>query len=257
MPLRRTVQRLLVALTLALYALLGPFGYAGFVVAALAPSRDDARRARLFQGAIFRGFRLMHRWLRWVGLIDHDPERFAAQLPAGPCLLVANHPTLTDVTVLMAGARDTVTLIRETTFDIWWLRPLLRAAGQIRSPLHVAGIPELHETMRRRFDQGFRVLVFPEGQRSFPDGTLRDFARAPFEAARLAGVPVVPVAIRAEPPYLTKTIGFMQPPPHGSRFTVRVLDALDPGEARSSRALRDEVRRILEADLGLCAREAV
>lgn len=243
--MRRLVQILKVVLSLVLYGVLGPFGYVGFVIASLLPTRDEARRARRFQWAIFRGFRLMHDWLRILAVIDYDPRRVVGQLPEGGCLVVANHPMLTDVTVVMAAFRDVVTLIRETTYDRWWLKPLLIAAGQVSSPLSPTGVAPMNEEIRRRFTQGFRVLVFPEGQRSHPDGTLREFSRAPFEAAYAAGVPVVPLVVRGAPAWLKKGQKFFEPLPTTPRVRVETLDPIDPTLFESSRALRDHVRNTL------------
>lgn len=240
--MRRLVQLVKVVVSLTLYGILGPFGYGAFLVASLAPARDEVRRARRFQAAIFRGFRTMHAWLRWVGLIDHDPARIDGRIPSEPCLIVANHPTLTDVTIVMSTVRDVVTLIRETTYDRWWLRPLLRAAGQVSSPLSAAGVAAMNETLARRFSQGFHGLVFPEGQRSFPDGSLREFSRAPFEAARLAGVPIVPLVIDCEPRWLTKSHGIFDPIERPTRITLRVLEPIPSASVTTSRELRDLTR---------------
>jgi 1-acyl-sn-glycerol-3-phosphate acyltransferase len=254
--MRPVLQRAKIVLSIALYALLGPLGYGAFLIASTLPTRHPERRARRYQAIIRGGFRTMHAWLRLMGLIDFSPSQVSGALPETPSLLVANHPTWTDVTALMAAFPNVVTLIRETTFDRWWLRPLLRAAGQIRSPLSATGVPALNDDVARCLSLGFHVLVFPEGQRSFPDGRLRPFARAPFESAQRAGVPVVPVVLESSPEYLTKAVGVSTPPAEPSRLSVRVLDPIPPSPARSSRALRDETVARIEAARALPLIEA-
>ncbi len=245
--MRRTIHILKVVLTLVVYGVLGPFGYLGFLLLSLLPAKDEARRAKVFQAAIFRGFRLMHDWLRLIRVIHYQPRAIEGELPAGPCLLVANHPMLTDVTVVMSALRDVVTLIRETTFNIWWAKPLLSAAGQISSPLSAGGVAEMNQEIAKRFDQGFRVLAFPEGQRSFPDGTLRGFSRAPFEAAFAAGVPVVPIVIGGSPAWLKKKQGFFNPLPELPHFHLKILAPFDPKAFTSSRDLKTATRDLLAA----------
>jgi 1-acyl-sn-glycerol-3-phosphate acyltransferase len=245
--MRRTIHILKVVLILVAYGFLGPFGYLGFLLVSLLPKKDEVRWAKRFQAAIFRGFRLMHDWLRFLRIIHYQPRSFEGELPAGPCLLVANHPMLTDVTVVMSALRDVVTLVRETTFNVWWAKPLLRAAGQVSSPLSASGVVEMNREISKRFGQGFRVLVFPEGQRSFPDGTLREFSRAPFEAAFAAGVPVVPIVIGGSPAWLKKGQGFFEPLPVLPHFHLRILAPFDPKAFASSRELRTATRDLLES----------
>ena len=245
--MRRTIHILKVVLTLVLYGFLGPFGYLGFLIASVLPVRDEVRRAKRFQFAIFRGFRLMHDWLRLLRLIHYEPRAAEGQLPHGPCLLVANHPMLSDVTVVMSALRDVVTLIRETSFNLWWAKPLLTAAGQISSPLTAGGVPKMNQQIAERFDQGFRVLAFPEGQRSHPDGTLREFSRAPIEAAFAAGVPVVPLLIGGSPAWLKKGQRFFEPLDELPHFHLRILAPLAPSDFASSRHLRDTMRELLSA----------
>lgn len=253
----RTVQVLKIVLSLSLYGVLAPFGYAGFFLASQLPARDEVARARRYQWAIFRGFRLMHDWLRWVKLIDYQPRAVPiGNLPDQPSVLVANHPSLTDVTILIAAFRNTVTVIRGSTFDRWWLRPLVRAAGQVRTPERAEEVAEMNAEIQRRLGQGFHVLVFPEGQRSHAHRTLRPFSRAPFEAARLAGAPVVPVAIHTRPDWLSKRSGMSAPPRDGMKVTVSVLSEVDSGAFENSRALREEIRDRLDEELARYALES-
>ncbi len=252
----RYIQFLKIFLSFLLYGLLGPWGYFGFLVVSLVPTRDETGRARRFQWCIFRGFRLMHDWLRWVGLIRFQPRALAGALPTEPSLIVCNHPALTDVTVVMATFRNVVTVIRETTYDQWWLRPLLRAAGQISSPLSAAGVPEMNQEIARRLQQGFHVLVFPEGQRSPSNSVLREFSRAPFEAARLAGVPIRPLVIRTSPEWLSKNHGIGSPPPGVMEVTLELLPPISVADAPNSRVLRNQTVAVLADAIAVPALEA-
>lgn len=253
--MRRIMHILKVGLTLMLYGLLGPIGYLGFLILSAIPEKDEVRRARRFQAAIFRGFRLMHDWLRLLRIIHYQPRSIRGELPEGPCLLVANHPMFTDVTVVMSALRDVVTLIRETTFNLWWAKPLLKAAGQVSSPLSAAGVQEMNRQIAKRFEQGFRVLAFPEGQRSFPDGTLREFSRAPFEAAFAAGVPVVPIVIGGSPAWLKKEQKFFDPLPELPHFHLTILPAVDPKAFASSRHLKTAMRDLLQDKQPVASRQ--
>ena len=43
----------------------------------------------------------MHDWLRWTTITDFN-HREAPDLPQRPCVIVANHPTLMDITSIIA-----------------------------------------------------------------------------------------------------------------------------------------------------------
>jgi 1-acyl-sn-glycerol-3-phosphate acyltransferase len=204
------LRLLLVAVFLGFYFLMAPFGYSAFLLLHLFPARDPDRRARLLQ-AIMRGaFALMHRTLRLIGLLDFDPRSLRGKLPDGPCVVVANHPSLVDVAAIMSAARDVTTAVKSTLYNKWWLRPLVSDAalfeGSRGDPLDVgrvveAGVERLH--------RGFRVLVFPEGTRS-PKGSTHTFSRAAFEIACKAKVPIIPIVIHYAPRWLTKDVGFFR-----------------------------------------------
>jgi len=54
---------------------------------------------------------------------------------------------------------------------------------------------EVAAQIKERVERGISVLVFPEGHRT-RDGKVHEFKRGVFMAARAAGIPVVPLAVR-------------------------------------------------------------
>src|SRR5690242_13603319 len=67
-----------------------------------AMSRDRHAATERSQRALRAGFRLFMDALRLGGVIDFDWRAYSDDLPAGPAVLVANHPTLIDVVALLA-----------------------------------------------------------------------------------------------------------------------------------------------------------
>ncbi|MFW6051012.1 MAG: lysophospholipid acyltransferase family protein [Myxococcota bacterium] len=250
--LRRAWRLLRVFTVLALYFSAAPFGYAAFALLRALPSRDRDARARKLQRVLQRAFTLMHDCIRAFRLIDFDPRRVEGELPEGPCVVVANHPSLIDVTSIMATVGGAATAVKPSIFRRWWLRPLLEDAGQFEgngaSPLSIA---RLVDASVDRLGRGFRVLLFPEGTRS-PEGGLHRFGRAPFEVACQANVPVVPIVVTLEPRWLTKERGILRPPDGVSRQRLTVLKPIHPADyGRCSRTLRDVVDARIRERLGL------
>jgi 1-acyl-sn-glycerol-3-phosphate acyltransferase len=241
--LGRALRRAIGALTLVFYFTMAPIGYAAFMALALLPTRAPQRRARTLQ-AIFRvAFSGLHHWMRWTRILRFDPRHVGgAALPDGPCVLVANHPTLTDVTAIMASVGGVSTIVKSSIYRRWWLRPLLASAGQFES---VASDPlALDDTLAAagaQLEAGARVLIFPEGTRS-PGGVLGRIGRTPFELACRANVPVVPIVIRCEPVYLGKGGGLLRMPYRVPRMTLTVLASVAPKDYDGdSRALKGAI----------------
>jgi 1-acyl-sn-glycerol-3-phosphate acyltransferase len=195
----------------------------------------------------------MHAFLRWSRIVDFDPDLHAARVPAGPCVLVANHPTLMDTSALLAADPDLVHPVKSSLYRSFWARPLFRHSGHFegagRDPLRVA---EMIAAATERLAAGRRVIVFPEGTRS-PDRGLHPFGRAAFEIALRAGVPIVPLAIRCDPRFLGKSTGFLRMPAERPCLRIQVLEPIDPASAAlagsSSRRLRDIVAARIQTEL--------
>lgn len=251
---RRSVRRVGVGLCVGTYFAASPFGYAIFALWCALPTRDPARRARRLRAVVSAAFRSMHAFLRWTRIVDFDPSLHAARVPTGPCVLVANHPTLMDISALLAADSNLVFPVKPSLFNNFWARPLLRQAGPFegagQDPLRVA---RMIEAAVERLAAGQRVIIFPEGTRS-PERGLHPFGRVAFEIAERAAVPLVPLVIRCEPRFLGKTSGFANPPVDLPRLWIEVLEPIDPGSPEragsSSRRLRDivahRIRRSLE-----------
>ena len=195
----------------------------------------------------------MHAFLRWTRIIDFDPGIHAARVPTGPCVMVANHPTLMDISALLAADSNLVFPVKPSLFNSFWARPLFRQAGQFegagQDPLRVA---QMVEAAVARLAAGQRVIIFPEGTRS-PERGLHPFGRVAFEIAQRAGVPIVPLVITCVPRYLGKANGFRRPPADLPRLRIRVLDPIDPSApglaGSSSRRLRDIVAERIRTEL--------
>ena len=111
------------------------------------------------------------------------------------------------------------------------------------------GAERLLDAGVERLRDGFRVLVFPEGTRS-PVGGLGPFFRSPFELACRAGVDIVPIEIRMEPPWLGKGSSLTRPPATPPRVHLEVLPRISPAEyGNDSRSLMAAVEAMYRTRL--------
>lgn len=113
----------------------------------------------------------------------------------GPAIYVANHVSYVEPIALLAKVPATAIAKRE--LGAWpVVGDTMRALGMllVDRACPESGATVLREAWRR-LDAGVSLVVFPEGTTT--DGqTVLPFKRGVFGLARLAGVPIVPVAVR-------------------------------------------------------------
>lgn len=143
---------------------------------------------------IHRSMRIRQRWaknlLPWMGIVlemEGTPPDF-------PCLLVSNHRSYLDPILML---RDVFAYpVAKAEMANW---PLLGKGAQMAGILYLkrenAGSRSgTLRQMQEKLENGFSILIFPEGTTSGLPGTL-PFKIGGFKMAAQAGFPVVPVAL--------------------------------------------------------------
>lgn len=118
-------------------------------------------------------------------------------VPGGGFVYASNHESLVDILVLGACLPgDFKWAAKRSVMNVPFLGWHLRLAGHVpvdrnKGKDAAAAVTETFESVLRDEKP---LLVFPEGTRT-PDGELKAFKKGAFQAAVLAGKPVVPVAL--------------------------------------------------------------
>jgi 1-acyl-sn-glycerol-3-phosphate acyltransferase len=116
------------------------------------------------------------------------------ELPPGPKLFVANHPSATDPFLIHLISRQQVSvMITEKAFQVPLLGRYMRRVRQIPVPLE-QGSTALTEA-RAMLEKGHSVAIFIEGLVSPAEGGFNPPRTGAARLALSAGVPVVPVGI--------------------------------------------------------------
>jgi 1-acyl-sn-glycerol-3-phosphate acyltransferase len=219
-------------------------------------SRFD--RAAACQRWIQRAFVFFHDYMRWCDLVRFDPRDVTRATPGPGFVLVANHPTLVDVTAIAAVFGRLTCVAKTPLFRSPFIGRVLRACaymdGGDGDPF--SGALVVGQSIER-VTAGMPVLIFPEGTRSPMDG-LRPFKQGAFEIACRADVPVLPVLIRCNPPALGKGRPWYDIPRPAARFTMTLLPPLRPGDFGRNAAVMTEVcEKLYRTELGLEVAAAV
>lgn len=209
----------------------------------LSPRAQHAERRQRLAAAAYR---LFLGYLRVCRLVQFTPPPLPPALPPGPCVIVANHPSLLDVVVILV----TMPWVRCMVNPAWIGHPLMarliRAGGHFPGPARRADAslgdePQLPALLDAQLAERAAVLIFPEGTRS-PEGGLRRFRKGAAEAALRAGVPLVPLRVRCEPSTLRKGQPWYDVPDRIIALSLEFLPPLDPADypdaAAMTRALR-------------------
>ena len=194
--------------------------------------------------------RIIHRLTRgWLAISEavgglrvrfHHAERLARK----PALIVANHPSLADSPILTSRLPEADFVVSSSWVGNSFLRRAIVEAGYLREDAGMALIRQAVERLRA----GRRVVMYPEGSRTPPEG-LGDFHRGIAHIALRAGCDILPVSIRVSPRILTKGQTFLDMPAEIPVYDVEVGEPWPMADYRRAGESRSEAARRLTAEL--------
>ncbi|HSP78277.1 MAG TPA: lysophospholipid acyltransferase family protein [Myxococcaceae bacterium] len=168
-------------------------------------------------------------------------------LPAGPCVLVANHQSMADIFACMGLFHPFKFVSKASLFRVplvGWMMSLLRYVRLERG--RTGSMLRMLTACRMWLRRGMPVLIFPEGTYA-EGGTLLPFKRGAFRLATEERVPVVPVVLRGTADLVLGDGPWLNPRAH---LRVRVLPPVTPedfgeGELRLVERVRGDFLRAL------------
>jgi 1-acyl-sn-glycerol-3-phosphate acyltransferase len=169
----------------------------------------------------------------------------------GPCVIVSNHPGLFDVLFLIRDIPRMSVMVKQSLARKLPLGPVFRSAGYVLSPdFEQRGPFQSLDEAIEKIAMGYKFMIFPEATRS-PKGDLGRFNPGPFMLARLSNVPLQPLLVKNDPPFLPKEDKWYFPPSRVSTLEIEFWEPLAPPRAGQEREFaRDLEARYREA-LGL------
>ncbi|HEY1723638.1 MAG TPA: lysophospholipid acyltransferase family protein [Magnetospirillaceae bacterium] len=175
------------------------------------------------QAVIRALFRIYIKALQALGLIRLEIEGVERLEAAGGRMIIANHPSLLDVVMLMALIPRAQCIVKHELWEHRFLGPVMRRAGYIRNDL----APEdMVAACRASLQAGDSLIIFPEGTRSRSNHPVL-FRRGFANLATLMGAPIQPVLITCDPPTLIKGEPWWHIPPRRPLFRLVVDECMN------------------------------
>lgn len=194
------------------------FGLVGFPCLRLIPGTAQQKEFRA-QRLVHLGFRLFAWFMERLGLIRVLCIGTDRLRGPGPRLVIANHPTLIDVVLLIACMPQADCIVKQAHWRSHLMRRIVMGAGYIPNQEGDA----LVDICVNRLRQGRSLLLFPEGTRS-PQRQLGPFRRGAAHIALRSGCDLVLVVIRCDPPTLMKGTKWYDVPDRTAQLTIEVGD---------------------------------
>lgn len=210
------------------------FGVGGMVIGGLvAPlvhlsSKDKKirqQRARQVIGCSFKGFTEM---MVKLGIMTYQIEGLEKLRNSQQELVIANHPSLIDVVVLIGLMNEANCVVKDALWSNPFTKGPVQSAGYI---LNTGSEQFIHDCVQHlKEEKAASLLIFPEGTRTERDEILNDFQRGAANIAIRADVPIRPIIIRCTPSTLTKNEKWYHIPSEPFHIQIRVLDSIQVDE---------------------------
>jgi len=207
------------------------FGIGGVILGGLiaplvkASTTDQNLRQKRTQKVIkytFKGFTEM---MVKLGIMTYEIEGLEQLKNSRQELVIANHPTLIDVVVLIGLMEQANCVVKQAL----WQNPFTKGAVQNAGYILNAGSEQFIQDCVDKLnqEQAASLLIFPEGTRTEKDTFLNEFQRGAANIALRAKVPIRPILIHCTPSTLTKNEKWYHVPSEPFHIQIKVMDALE------------------------------
>ncbi len=171
----------------------------------------------------------------------------------GPCVIVSNHPGLFDVLFLIRDVPRMSVMVKQSLAVKLPLGPVFRWAGYVLSPDFDRRGPfqSMDEAIEKLY-RGYKFMIFPEATRS-PRGDLGTFNAGPFMLARLSNVPLQPLFVRNDPPFLPKGEKWYFPSSRVSTLDIEFWEPMSPPKEGMEREFAKDLEARYREALGLAS----
>ena len=209
---------------------------------------DRSVRKKLARKLIGGAFGLFFRMMRLLGVMRYEITGLDELERSDNLLIVANHPTLIDVVVLLSLFPQANCVIKEAVTRNIFMRSVVAAADYISN----SEPEELLNSCVAYLQSGGSLMLFPEGTRTV-SGAAMEFKPGAATVAARSGVDILPIAIQCEPIFLTKELPWHFVPETRPAFTIHIMPVVSVAELVAV----DDVERHMRQELNIALRNLI
>lgn len=203
-------------------------------------SADSESARRRIQHAMQLTFKAYVEVMRLLRVMTHSVEGVERLRERGR-LIVANHPTLLDVVVLVSLMPEVDCIVKRGL----WRNPFLRWPVLWASYIPNSEGEELVDSCAERLRLGHSLLVFPEGTRTVPGEPIH-MQRGAARIALAADAEILPVTVTCDPPTLYKGLPWYRVPERRFHMAIVVGQPLSAANFRHGDEPARAARRLTE-----------
>ncbi|MBB1437854.1 1-acyl-sn-glycerol-3-phosphate acyltransferase [Shewanella sp. SG41-4] len=201
-------------------------------------------RAQKVVSFMFKGFVAM---LSFAGVIAVSTKNIEALQQTKGKIVIANHPTLVDVVVLISFMPNAGCIVKQSLWRNPFIRGVLASAGYIPN----RGVEGLLHDCQQALLTDTNLIIFPEGTRTLAGNIINPFARGAANIALRTQTDILPVVLRTDVAGLTKQQSWYQIPRQtinmsveiGTSMSYLLYDAKQGNEAKMARQLTRDLQQ--------------
>jgi 1-acyl-sn-glycerol-3-phosphate acyltransferase len=185
---------------------------------------DPMVRKRKARYLIHRCWRFFIAFMQSLGIFTFDLEQARRDLEGVEGkVIIANHPSLIDVVALISLIPKADCVVKQGLWDNFFLKRVVRVADFINNDQDVN---KLIENCKKTLQEGYNLVIFPEGTRTVPNKPIK-LQRGAANIAVRCEQNLLPVIIDCNPTTLTKQEKWYQIPSRRAQFSMRVIEEID------------------------------
>ena len=210
---------------------------------------DPMVRKRKARYLIHRCWRFFIAFMQSLGIFTFDLEQARRDLEGVEGkVIIANHPSLIDVVALISLIPKADCVVKQGLWDNFFLKRVVRVADFINNDQDVN---KLIENCKKTLQEGYNLVIFPEGTRTVPNKPIK-LQRGAANIAVRCEQNLLPVIIDCNPTTLTKQEKWYQIPSRRAQFSMRVIEEIDvtpfiqneKNQSIAARRLTDHIKTV-------------
>jgi len=181
--------------------------------------KDDNNQKKIARKTVHYAFKFFIGFMAFVGIFKFDLASAKQLKTLNGHLVMANHPSLIDVVVLISLIPNADCVVKTHLFNNVFLRGVVSNTGYISNADPTGLLNDCEASLKA----GNNLIIFPQGTRTKPDESLR-FQRGAANIAIRCQAKVTSVMLKVIPSTLTKNVPWYRIPQTKAHFSAMVVD---------------------------------